>query len=100
MRKSKVLNISEGTEDARAIFQRARGEYNFTFDVFTQDDEKMIRLKRIIAEKLNTPDRNILLFYAEVGSTRDAAEMLGVSRNTFKKNLNRIREVIKHELCN
>lgn len=68
--------------------------------MFTQDDERMIRLKRIIAEKLDTSDRNTLILYAEVGSTRRTAEMLGVSRNTFKRNLNRIRKIINDALLN
>ena len=100
MRRSKVLDITETTEDARAIFQRVKGEYDFTFDVFTQDDERMVRLKRIIAEKLDASDRNTLILYAEVGSTRRTAKMLGVSRNTFKQNLNRIRKIITDALLN
>ena len=100
MRKSKVLDITETTEDARTIFQRARSEYSFSFDVFTQDDEKMIRLKRIIATQLDPADLNTLILYAEVRSTRKTAEMLGVSRNTFKQNLNRIRKIINDALLN
>jgi len=100
MRKSKVLDITETTEDARTIFQRARTEYNFSFDVFTQDDDRMIRLKRIIATKLDQADVNTLILYAEVRSTRKTAEMLGVSRNTFKQNLNRIRKIINDALLN
>ena len=95
-----VLDITDRTEDARTIFQRARAEYNFHFDVFTSDDERMQRLKRAVVAKLDPSDQNILILYCEVGSVRKTAEMLGVSRNTFKKNLNRIREVIRHELCN
>ena len=98
MRKSKVLDITETTEDARTIFQRAKAEYSFAFDVFTQDDEKMIRLKRIIATKLDPSDFNTLILYAEVRSTRKTAEMLGVSRNTFKQNLRRIQKTIKDEM--
>ena len=41
-----------------------------------------------------------LILYAEVRSTRKTAEMLGVSRNTFKQNLNRIRKIINDALLN
>ena len=98
MRKSKVLDITETTEDARTIFQRARSEYSFSFDVFTQDDDRMQRLKRVIVSKLGQADVNILLLYAEVGSVRKTAEMLGVSKNTFVKNLRRIRKTINDEM--
>ena len=100
MRKSKVLDITETTEDARTIFQRAKAEYSFSFDVFTQDDDRMQRLKRVIVSKLEQADVNILLLYAEVGSVRKTAEMLGVSKNTFVKNLRRIQKTIKDEMRN
>ena len=80
------------------IFQRARSEYSFSFDVFTQDDDRMQRLKRVIVSKLGQADVNILLLYAEVGSVRKTAEMLGVSKNTFVKNLRRIRKTINDEM--
>ena len=98
MRKSKVLDITETTEDARTIFQRARTEYNFSFDVFTSDDERMQRLKRAVVAKLEPSDQNILILYCEVGSVRKTAEMLGVSVNTFMTNLRRIRKTIKDEM--
>ena len=100
MRKSKELDITTWTEDARSIFQRAKAEYSFAFDVFTGDDDRMQRLKRVIVSKLGQSDQNILLLYAEVGSLRKTAEMLGVSRNTFKQNLNRIRKIINDALLN
>ena len=60
----------------------------------------MQRLKRVIVSKLGQSDQNILLLYAEVGSVRKTAEMLGVSKNTFVKNLNRIRKTIQDEMRN
>ena len=94
------MDITDQTEDARTIFQRARSEYSFSFDVFTQDDDRMQRLKRVIVSKLGPSDQNILLLYAEVGSVRKTAEMLDVSVNTFMKNLNRIRKIINDEMRN
>ena len=93
-----MLDITDKTEDARAIFQQAKAEYSFSFDVFTGDDDRMQRLKRVIISKLEQSDQNILLLYAEVGSVRKTAEMLGVSKNTFVKNLNRIRKTIQDEM--
>lgn len=87
-------------EDARTIFQAAKGDYSFRFDIFTSDDARMIRLKEVIATKLSDADRNVLILYAEVGSRVRTAQMLGVSKNTFVKTLKRIRETIKHEMDN
>lgn len=99
MKKSKVLN-TDTTEKARAIFRLAKPEYAFTFDIFTQDDERMQRIKRIIATKLTEPDKNVLILYSEVGSRVRTAQMLGVSKNTFVKTLKRIRKTIIDELGN
>lgn len=99
MRKSKVLN-TDTTEKARSIFRLAKPEYTFTLDIFTQDDERMQRIKRIIATKLTEPDKNVLILYSEVGSRVRTAQMLGVSKNTFVKTLKRIRKTIIDELGN
>lgn len=95
-----MLDVTETMEDARTIFQAAKGDYSFRFDIFTPDDARMIRLKEVIATKLSDADRNVLILYAEVGSRVRTAQMLGVSKNTFVKTLKRIRETIKHEMDN
>jgi len=100
MRKSKVLNVTDTTERARAIFKLAKSDYTFRFDIFTQDDERMIRIKQAIMTKLSDADRNVLILYAEVGSRVRTAQMLGVSKNTFVKTLKRIRQTIKNEVGN
>lgn len=98
MRRSKLLNVTDTTEKARAIFKLAKSEYSFTFNIFTQDDERMIRIKQAIATQLSEPDKNVLILYCEVGSMVKTAEMLGVSKNTLRKNLDRIKETIKNAL--
>ena len=48
-------------------------------------------------------DRSVsdrLIIYAEVGSMQRTAQMLGVSKNTLRKNIERIRQTIQHELDN
>ena len=95
-----MLDVTETMEDARTIFQAAKGDYSFRFDIFTPDDARMIRLKEVIATKLTDPDKNVLILYAEVGSMQRTAQMLGVSKNTLRKNIERIRETIQHALDN
>lgn len=88
------------TENARAIFELAKSEYSFAFNIFTQDDARMIRIKQVITNQLSAPDKNILILYCEVGSMVKTAKMLGVSKNTLRKNLDRIKETIKNALLN
>lgn len=64
-------------------------------DVFTEEDEKMARLKNIIFSKLDEIDRRIILFYASEGTMRKTAEKLNVSTSTAYIRIKDIQKKIK-----
>lgn len=66
-------------------------------DIFCDDDEKINRLKHIVAE-LDDTDRKIILMYAECGSQQAVADMLFVSVATVNRKINEIRNTIKSRL--
>lgn len=83
------------TDEARDIFRVAREDYRYNADVMCPDSPVMRSIKKAMDEKLTEPDRNLLILYSEVGSMVKVAEMMQVSKNTLRKNINRIRSIIK-----
>lgn len=96
MRHDKILTIN--TDEARDIFRLASGDYRYNADVLCEDDARIRAIKRVMDETLSEPDRNLLILYSEVGSMVKVAEMMQVSKNTLRKNINRIRAIIKGQV--
>ena len=67
-------------------------------DIWTEEDEEMIMLKKAVAS-LSPADRIIFLLYAEYGSLRQVGKELGVSHTTIYKQINLIKSQIK-DWCN
>lgn len=67
-----------------------------TLDIEDGDDERL-HLKEAI-RALSLADRRTLCYYAELRSYRKMAEVLGASATTWRRELNRIRGLIKAEL--
>lgn len=74
------------------------GDYAPDASVFRRDDERTHRVKEIIAIELPEVDRRIILLYAETGSMRETARLLGCSRTFLENNVKRIRNEIKKRL--
>lgn len=62
--------------------------------LFSEEDEKINRLKNIIYKKLDEVDRRIILMYAELASLRKLGRELGVSSSTALSRIREIREKI------
>lgn len=67
-------------------------------DIWTEEDEEMIMLKKAV-QSLSPADRIIFLLYAEYGSLRQVGKELGVSHTTIYKQINLIKSQIK-DWCN
>ena len=67
-------------------------------DIWTEEDEEIIMLKKAVAS-LSPADRIIFLLYAEYGSLRQVGKELGVSHTTIYKQINLIKSQIR-EWCN
>lgn len=68
-------------------------DYVPQYDVFTEDDELITRLKEGV-QQLSDADRIIFVLYCETGSLREVGKMLGVSHTTVFKCINKIKEQI------
>lgn len=65
-------------------------EYKPSNDVFNEDDITIDRIKKVIYNTLDEPERRIILAYAELGNIRDCAKLFKVSPTTI---WNKIKEI-------
>lgn len=72
-------------------------DYAEDTSIFSDEDEKMHKMKVVLWHRLNEPDRRILLIYAETQSLRATAKIIGVSSGTIRNKINKIRE--RFERC-
>lgn len=72
--------------DIKAILE----DYKPDNDLFSEEQEKINKLKNIIYNNLSEVDKRIILMYAELGSLRKLGKELGVSPSTA---LFRIRDI-------
>lgn len=63
----------------------------------SDDDDERLRLKAAIGS-LSPEDMRTLSYYAELGSYRKMAALLGASATTWRREINRIRNLIKAKL--
>ena len=77
-----------------AEYRKARNDYRFDSSIFSEDDPKVAKVKRIIENDLSQADRTIILLYAECGSYRKLGKMLGLSHMTARTEIMRIRKQI------
>jgi len=59
--------------------------------LFSEEDEKTLLLKQIIATGLTTFDKTIILLYVEKGSLRQVAKILDVSQTAIAKKMDQIK---------
>ena len=65
-------------------------EYKPSDDIFNEDDITINKIKKIIYNDLEEPERRIILAYAELGNIRDTAKLFKVSPTTI---WNKIKEL-------
>ena len=78
-------------EELRAIL----ADYKYDDDIMCDDDERVLAVKKAIS-KLNDPDRIIFCLYMDLGGSRKVGKVLGVSRTTVLKEINRIKMEIRY----
>ena len=67
-------------------------------DVFTEEPEKVRKVKYIIFNKLTEPNRRIIILYAELQSIRKVAQKLGISAASAWLKITEIKNEIKSYL--
>lgn len=73
-------------------------EYKPCNDIFNEDDIIIDRIKKVIYNTLDEPDRRIILAYAELGNVRDCAKLFKVSTTTIWNKIKAIKIKIIKEL--
>ena len=81
----------------RSYNQIAR-DYAYVGGPFCADTEKVRRAKWVVQNVLTPADRTIIILYAELGSYRKLGARLGLSHTTVRKEVMRIRNIIKRSL--
>lgn len=69
-------------------------DYKPSNDIFSEDDERVAKLKRIIYNSLDEVDRRIIILYAELGSLRKLGKELGISTSSAWIRINTIKQKI------
>lgn len=73
-------------------------EYQPNNSIFSEEEEKTHRIKKIIFNKMDETDRRIILAYSEIGNIRDTAKLFKVSPTTIWIKIKEIREKIINNL--
>lgn len=79
-------------------YRECRDDYAFDPDIFCKDAELIWKVKYVLDHKLSNVEKSLVLFYAEVQSYRKMAEIMNISHMTVKREIARIRNIIKQEL--
>lgn len=77
--------------DILALYRAALRDYRPGPD----DDDAMLGLKLTVLERLPPADRIIIVLYAELQSYRKLGQLMGLSHNTVRKEILRIRKEIE-----
>lgn len=76
--------------DIVTLYRQAVEDYRRTDD----DDDETMTLKQVVLSMLPPADRVIIILYAELGSYRKLGTLMGLSHNTVRKEVLRIRKEI------
>jgi len=74
--------------------QKILDEYKPDDDLFSEEDEKVNKLKHIIYDDLSEADKRIILLYTECGNLRDVGDILNVSHTTIFYKIKNIKNII------
>lgn len=79
-------------------YKQIAQDYAYQGGVFCEDTPKVRRTKWVVEHCLTPADRTIIILYAELGSYRKLGARLGMSHTTVRKEVLRIRNIIKRNL--
>ena len=82
--------VQETVRDYKTI----REDYRYDGSIFSEEPERLARVKWIIDNRLSQVDRTLILLYADCLSLRKLGDRLGLSHTCVAKEIRRIRENI------
>jgi len=83
-------SVQEAVRDYKSI----REDYRYDGSLFSDEPDKVARVKYIIDNKLSQVDRTLILLYTDCQSLRKLGKRLGLSHTCVAKEIRRIRENI------
>ena len=86
-------SVQEAVRDYKSI----REDYRYDGSLFTEEPDRVARVKYIIDNKLSQVDRTLILLYADCQSLRKLGKRLGLSHTCVANEIRRIRETILTE---
>ena len=98
-KRSKKAARTYRVTDAVEIYRAIRPEFDYDGGIFCKDDTRTARLKWVCTHRLDTAERVLVYLYAELGSIRDLAAMLGVARSTLADEMKRIKGKVAAEIA-
>ena len=78
-------------------YKSIREDYRWDGSIFSQEPEKIARVKWIIDNRLTEVERILILLYVDCQSYRKLGKRLGLSHQTCAKEVRRIRGKILDE---
>lgn len=88
------MKIRQLLEENKKLISHIEDDYKPQYDVFTEDDADMTRLKEIIYSELNDIERRVFILYTELGSVCETARLLKISPSSITVYLKKIRKKI------
>ena len=78
-------------------YRDIRQDFVLADPLFSNEPDKVRRVKEIVLNRIPQVDRTIILMYADCGSLREMGRRLGLSHSSVKVIVDRIREDILRE---
>jgi len=78
-------------------YKSVREDYRYGGDIFSQDPDRVARVKWIIDNRLTDVERILILLYVDCQSYRKLGKRLGLSHQTCANEVRRIKKKILEE---
>ena len=62
--------------------------------LMNEEDDRVRRLKQVIADRLDPWERNIIILYADCGSLRELGKRLGLSHSSVRRVVDEIKQKV------
>jgi DNA-directed RNA polymerase specialized sigma24 family protein len=85
---------SEKAAEIVRQYKKIKDDYAYRDDILNDDDIRVARVKKIMAQELTEVERTILILYTEMQSFRKLGEVMGCSHQTMRNEVQRIKEKI------
>lgn len=86
-----MKNITKNLNHSKINLDELLKDYYLDFSLFTDLDDRLLNIEDKW-KHLKETDQIIIMLYAEYGSLRKVASLLGFSHSTVAKEINKLRE--------